>query len=84
MTPSPPDEREAIVRLSEQQKQAIINARWIHSGGQDPIAIVDLVAPWPEGIAQFFTLTQDRLTPLGVAVRAQLLVHLTEQGEGYE
>ncbi|WP_303758326.1 hypothetical protein [Sphingobium yanoikuyae] len=29
--------------------------------------------PWPEGVAQFLTLNRDRLTPLGLEVRAILL-----------
>jgi hypothetical protein len=29
--------------------------------------------PWPEGVAQFLTLHRDRLTRLGLAVRAHLL-----------
>jgi hypothetical protein len=62
-----------IAGLSAAQREAIIHARWIHPGGQRPIALVKLEAPWPQGVAQFFTMTTDSLTPLGLAVRSALI-----------
>jgi len=55
--------------LTEAQREAIRNARWL-SSSPDHLVLVDVVPPWPFGIAQFFTLKQDRLTDLGLAVRA--------------
>lgn len=71
-TPNPERIAEIAESLSEAQRDAIINAHWLHPGGQDPIAVVKPVPPWPEGIAQFFTISSDRLTPLGLAVRDHL------------
>ena len=62
--------------LSEAQRDAIRNARWIHPGGMDPICLVKFTDAWPQGLAQFFTMGQDRLTPLGLSV-AQ---HIKESG----
>lgn len=58
--------------LTKAQREAILGARWIHPGGQDAIALVDFTGPWPEGIAQFFILKVDRLTPLGCSLWAYL------------
>ena len=58
--------------LTEAQRRALLDAAWLHPGGQPPIAIVNFTNPWPEGVAQFFTLKRDRLTPLGLALRAHL------------
>ena len=62
--------------LSEARLDAVIDVHWLHPGGQDPIAVVKLVPPWPEGISQFFTISSDRLTPLGLALRAYLQIEL--------
>jgi len=58
--------------LSARQKEALLSARWIHQGGVPPIALVDFTDPWPAPIAQFFTMKQDRLNDIGLAVRAIL------------
>ena len=58
--------------LSEAQRKALLSAWWIHPGGMDPIALVDFTDAWPEGLAQFCTMCTDRLTPLGLAVKAYL------------
>lgn len=59
--------------LSAKQRDAILSAHWLYPGGQEPIAVVDFTDPWPKGVAQFFTLREDRLTPLGLALRARLM-----------
>jgi hypothetical protein len=61
--------REIAEGLSEAQRQAMLSARWIHPGGQDPICLVDFTGPWTAPVAQFFTVTTDRLTPLGLSAR---------------
>jgi hypothetical protein len=59
--------------LSDAHKDALLDVRWLHPGGHDPIALVDFNGmPWPQGICEFFAFRQDRLTPLGLAVRAIL------------
>ena len=59
------------VQLSDRQIDAILAARW-HGSGETHFATVDFVDPWPEGVAQFFKLHTDRLTPLGLRVRSYL------------
>jgi hypothetical protein len=59
-------------RLTDAQRKAILDASWIYPGGQEPICIVQYTEPWAEPVAQFFTLRSDRLTPLGLQVRAHL------------
>lgn len=66
------DPAQIAASLSEAQKRALLNPTWIHPGGMDPICLVDFTDPWPEGFAQFFTMTRDRLTPLGLSVHAIL------------
>ena len=59
--------------LTEAQREAILNARDLRSDhGGYPFFEVDFVPVWPAGIAEFLTLKADRLTPLGLAVRAVL------------
>ena len=61
--------------LTEAQRELILNARdQMSSYGGYPFFTVDFQSgePWPEGVAQFLTLTRDRLTPLGLAVRNHL------------
>ena len=59
--------------LTQAQRDAVVDGRWIHPGGMDPIYLVDFNGmPWPQGIAEFFSFRTDRLTNLGLAVRAYL------------
>lgn len=69
-----PDQARAIAAgLSEAQKRSLKNPHWLHPGGMAPICLVEVTSdPWPQGVAQFFTLKTDRLTPLGQSVRAIL------------
>jgi hypothetical protein len=67
-----PDIAALAKSLTEAQRAAMLSARWIHPGGQDPICLVEFSDPWTAPVAQFFTLTVDRLTPLGLAVRQHL------------
>lgn len=60
--------------LTEAQRRAMMSLRWINPGGHSPIALVDFTSPWMvEGVAQFFTMTTDRLTPLGLELARHLL-----------
>lgn len=58
--------------LTWAQREALLGARWFHPGGQEPMCLVPFTDGWPEGVARFFSLKTDRLTPLGLAVRAAL------------
>ena len=58
--------------LTEAQKEALLAARWIHPGGQEPMCLAPFTDVWPAGVATFFSLHTDRLTPLGLKVRAAL------------
>jgi len=73
------DVAEIASGLTKAQREALIEpAQWLHPGGQDPIALVDCIEAKLTGpLAHMFTLRWDRLTPLGLAVRA----HLLAQGE---
>lgn len=66
------DVAEIAKGLTEAQRAAILDASWIHPGGQEPICLVRFTDPWTEPVAQFFTMQFDRLTPLGLAVRTHL------------
>ena len=62
-------------KLTEEQREAIIGARdMMSSHGGYPVFIVDVVKgqAWPRGICQFLTISSDRLSPLGLAVRKHL------------
>lgn len=60
--------------LPEEQRRAIIGATDLMSNhGGFPFFVVDFTLPWTAPVAQFLTLKSDRLTPLGIAVRAALL-----------
>ena len=63
-----------IAGMSEAEKRAVLGAKDLMSNhGGYPFMTVEVGHdPWPEGIAQFLTLKADRLTPLGLAVRARL------------
>lgn len=59
--------------LTEAQREAILNACTTHSNvGGEPFVTVDFTDPWTAPVARFLTLRTDRLTPLGLAVRAHL------------
>lgn len=66
--------REIAAGLSEAQKQSILQATDLMStfGGYPFLTARITNDPWPKGIAEFLTLKSDRLTPLGLAVRAIL------------
>ena len=68
------DDVERIAKkLTKAQREAVVDGRWIHPGGMDPIYLVDFNGfPWPQGVAEFFAFRTDRLTPLGMEVRAYL------------
>lgn len=59
-------------KLTEAQRRAMLDASWIHPGGQEPICLVRFTDPWTEPVAQFFTMHSDRLTDLGKQVRTYL------------
>jgi hypothetical protein len=60
--------------LTKAQREALLGAADLMSshGGYSFLTVQHTGEPWPEGIAQFLTLREDRLTPLGLAVRAEL------------
>ncbi|KEZ17136.1 hypothetical protein CP98_03634 [Sphingobium yanoikuyae] len=62
-------------KLTEAQRRSIMEAEDMMSNhGGYPFLTAQVTSdPWPEGVAQFLTLNRDRLTPLGLAVRAHLL-----------
>lgn len=65
-----------IVRgLTKAQRRSIEGAQdMLSDHGGYPFYTVRITCnPWPEGVAQFLTLNTDRLTPLGLEVRARLL-----------
>ncbi len=69
-----PDEIDAIIaRMSEAQKDAVVNAEDMHSShGGYAFMAVKFCGRWNDPIAEFLTLRMDRLSPLGLAVRARL------------
>ncbi|MFP5432349.1 MAG: hypothetical protein ACLGIM_04415 [Alphaproteobacteria bacterium] len=60
--------------LTEAQKRAVMEASDMMSnhGGYPLMTVAVTSDPWPAGIAQFLTLKSDRLTPLGLTLRAYL------------
>ena len=70
------DDVEAIAKgLTKAQREAILGAQdLMYSHDGYPFFKVQFTPhePWPQGVAQFLTLTSDRLTPLGLAVRTYL------------
>lgn len=62
-------------KLSPRQREAIKDAADMMSShkGYPFLTVAHTGEPWPEGVAQFLTLRSDRLTRLGLAVRAHLL-----------
>lgn len=73
-TPDPATVAAITDGLTKAQREAMLSAQWIHPGGQDSVClvVVDFTDPWTAPVAQFFTLTKDRLTPLGLAVKRHL------------
>jgi hypothetical protein len=61
-------------QLTEAQRAAIVNAtdKMSSHGGFPYLTVRHTGEPWPVGIAEFLTLKTDRLTPLGLSVRAIL------------
>jgi hypothetical protein len=61
-------------KLTKAQREAILGACTTHPsiGGQPFVTVHFAGEPWPEGIAQFVSLRTDRLTSLGLQVRAHL------------
>lgn len=70
MTPA-----EIATTLTEAQREAVLGATDLmsHHGGYAFFAVRHTGEAWPEGMATFLTLHEDRLTPLGLAVRAILM-----------
>ena len=64
----------AAAGLTKAQKRALLDAEDMTSNhGGYPFLTVRLTSePWPMGLAEFLTLKTDRLTSLGLAVRAIL------------
>ena len=60
--------------LSKAQREAVLGATdMMSSHGGYPFFVVEHTGePWPAGVAQFLSVWKDRLTPLGLAVRAHL------------
>ena len=71
MTPA----HQIVEKLTRAQRRSIMEAEDMMSnhGGYPFFTARITCNPWPEGVAQFLTLNSDRLTPLGLAVRAILL-----------
>lgn len=70
----------ALAKLTKAQREAVLSARWIHPGGQASICLVDFTDPWTAPVAQFFTMTRDRLTPFGLAVRQAIIEQENSRG----
>ena len=68
------DPREIAKGLSPAMRESILNATDLMSnhGGYPYFTVRHTGEPWPMGIATFLTLKTDRLSPLGLAVRAIL------------
>lgn len=61
--------------LTKAQREAVMDAEDMMSshGGYPFLTVRHTGAPWPHpGMAEFLTLKTDRLTPLGLALRAHL------------
>ena len=63
-----------IAGLTKAQREAIRTAadRMSNHGGYPFFTVRHTGEPWPMGVAQFLTLKNDRLTRLGLAIRARL------------
>jgi hypothetical protein len=74
--PDPARVGEIADGLSEAQRKALIGARDLMSshGGYAFLSVeCQPGETWPQGLTQFLTLTSDRLTPLGLAVRNHII-----------
>ena len=76
------DAREVAGKLTKAQREAVLDARDMMSGhGGYPFFTVSFTGdPWPQGFAEFISFRQDRLTPLGIAVRRILMEQDHDQG----
>jgi len=74
MTMTETDVAGIVEGLTKAQRRSILDAQDMMSnhGGYPFFTVRITCQPWPEGVAQFMTLNTDRLTPLGLAVRALL------------
>lgn len=65
---------EIAAKLTKAQRESILGAQDMMNshGGYPYFTVRHTGKPWPMGIAQFLTLKTDRLSPLGLAVRAEL------------
>lgn len=68
-----------IARLTKEQKEALLAAEW-RGSGDTILMTVRFTDPWTVPVAEFFTMTHDRLTPLGLAVRERLSRLSTGEG----
>lgn len=61
-------------KLTEAQRRAVLDARDLMAtnDGYSFFTVRHTGELWPPGIAQFLTLKTDRLTPLGLSLRAYL------------
>ncbi len=68
------DAEQIAAGLTAAQREAILHATdAMSSHGGWPFFIVKRTADyWPQGVCRFLSVTTDRLTPLGLAVRARL------------
>jgi hypothetical protein len=68
------DPRGIAKGLTKAQRDSILSATDLMSnhGGYPYLTVRHTGEPWPMGIATFLTLKTDRLSPLGLAVRAIL------------
>ncbi len=60
--------------LTDAQRRAILSAKdlMFSHDGYPFFSVKHTGEPWPEGVAQFLTISTDRLAPLGLAVREHL------------
>ena len=79
MTAPMPDLDKLARGLTEAHREAISNATDLMStfSGYPFLTVRHTGEPWPQGITQFLTLGYDRLTPLGLALKAHI-----ERNEG--
>jgi hypothetical protein len=68
------DPHKIAAGLSEAQQRALIDCEW-HGSGETAFATIPClgVSPLPASLAHMLTLRSDRITPLGLAVRAILM-----------
>ena len=72
MTATP---EQIVAGLTKAQREAVLDASDMMSshGGYPFLTVRHTGEPWPQHVAQFLTLTTDRLTETGLAVRAYLM-----------